>query len=39
VKGQLSISGVRRFFCLLARGDVSDDSDAAGDVVLFIKQR
>ena len=30
---------MRRFFSLLARGDVSDDGDAAGDLVLFVEQR
>jgi hypothetical protein len=35
----LVISSVRGFFRLLARGDVSDNGDAAGDLVLFVVQR
>ena len=37
VKGELLIRGLRCSFCLLARGDVSDDCDAAGDVVLLVE--
>ena len=39
VKRQLSISSLRGAFGLLARGDVSDDGETTGDVVLFVEQR